>query len=257
MLLDCSSIDSTIASLERIFRLNAQTIRAVVANYNPDEYKASHPADTRWLWEILPEVLCCHGGMLRNPDTAYWFHGTRVLHPERLKEIGLRTLHQHIDQIWTDLFQFAGQWINQQEWDTFRNGVETTDSHESSERYRRRLANLSDTGPHAVLVRESLLDNERFASCNYLEEPESIADICESFMHHYRHDLLGMFHSHSVSCIVKFIAPCDRPALVGKALSYVWCTIHSEPCVTCNTCFESNGNPVLPAAIESIEIVTV
>jgi hypothetical protein len=149
MTLDCSSIDSALASLEAIFSLDHSRIRSAIARYDPDEYIAAHPCDERRLREILPEVICANGGQLRYPDVVYWFHGTRLLRPEGVKSMGLRTLHDHIDAIWEDLFRLAGQWINQKQWEAFRRHVETADQSESSERYRRRIANFSDTGPHA------------------------------------------------------------------------------------------------------------
>lgn len=251
--LDCSNIESTLSSLEAILGLNGQVIREVVNSFNCDAYSTAHPHDHRHLREIFPDLLRERGATERSPDVVCWFHGTRVLNPDTISTLGLLSLHQRIDQIWEDLFRLAQIWVSQETWQTFRSQVETTDSLESSDRHRQRLSNASDRGPHAVLIRDAIADHDRFDGVDYLSAPETIEDLCESFETRCHHDLLGKFKRESIPCIVKFQDRCRRDDLVGVALSYLWCSYHGQPCITCNACFDSDADIVLATAI--VEIV--
>ena len=154
--LDCSSIESTISSLETILRLNSEDIQNAITSFNCTTYSIEHPHDHRHLREILPDLLRDRGATACNPDVVYWFHGTRVLDVAPIRSFGLRPLHQQIEQIWEDLFRLAQPWISQEDWQAFRHQVETTDPLESSTRHRQRLNNTADGGPHAVLIRDAI-----------------------------------------------------------------------------------------------------
>lgn len=251
--LDCSNIESTTSSLESILGLNRQVIREVVESFNCDAYSRSHPHDHRHLKEILPDLLRDQGATVHNPDVVYWFHGTRVLAPDTILALGLLSLHQRIEQIWEDLFQLAQTWVNREEWQRFRTCVEKTDTIRSSVLHRQRISNTTDGGPHAVLIRDALIAPNRFNGVNYLSAPETIEDLCESFKSHYRHDLLDKFQKNSIPCIVKFEGRCRSNDLVGVALSYLWCSLHKEPCATCNTCFDGDMDSIPKTAIVRID----
>ncbi|MBI2811611.1 MAG: hypothetical protein HYX67_12410, partial [Candidatus Melainabacteria bacterium] len=188
--LDCSSIDSTISSLDTILGMNGEVIREVVNSFDCDAYSKLHPHDHRRLKEILPALLSDQGAIMHNPDVVCWFHGTRVLNPDTIRTLGLLSLHQRIEQIWEDLFQLAQTWVNREEWQRFRTLVETTDNNDSSALHRQRIVNTADRGPHAVLIRDALIYPDRFDGVDYLSAPETIEDLCESFKSHYPHDLL-------------------------------------------------------------------
>ncbi|WP_173045097.1 hypothetical protein [Nitrospira sp. KM1] len=173
--------------------------------------------------------------------------------PETIRTVGLISLQQRIPQIWQDLFDLARDWVSEEQWQSFRAQVETQDHHESSVRFRNRMHNVFDGGPHAVLIRDAIADHARFDGVDYLSAPETIEDLCESFKIHNQRDLLGKFQTESVPCIVKFQDQCRRDDLVGVALSYLWCTSHGEPCLTCNACLEGDRNTIPADAIIEVE----
>ena len=251
-ILDCSNIDSAITSLEPLLGLSNKTIREILVAFDSQAYSNAHPDDSRHLKEFLPVLLRQQGASNNNPDFAYWFHGTRVLDPGTLG-LGLKPLNQQIDQLWQDLFQLAQSWVDGKEWQAFRVKVETVDPLESSKLFRRRLSNSIDWGPHAVLIRDSIATPDPDVEWNYLSGPETITDLCDSFLCHYGQDLLAKFREQSVPCIVKFKDRCHRTDLVGNALAYVYSALHNEPFFTCNACFESEGKAVPSDAIVDVE----
>ncbi len=255
LILDCASFDSTLASLEAIIGLPCQTILGTISALGCDQFSRDHPNDYRNLKEILVDVLSQRGGRLQVPEQIHWFHGTRVLQPDTLR-VGIYPLNQHIDRIWQDLFGLARRWVTEDQWNSFRTAVETSDAGNGSVRYRHRLGDQADWGPHAVLVRDALVIPEKFDGVGYLNTPETIEDICLSFSQYFSHNLLAVFQEASRPCIVKFRDGQLRPDAVGAAASYIWCIARSEPCVQCNTCYEANGRPIAGREILDVEIIS-
>jgi hypothetical protein len=220
--------------------------------FDCDAYAHSHPNDHRQLKYVLPELLCGQGGLQQEPTTTFWFHGTRVLGQSSLSQ-GLNPLNLQLDQIWTDLFQLAAQWIREDEWHDFRNTIEHACALESSSMYRHRLAVSADWGPHAVLIRDALIHPNRFSGVDYLRAPEIIEDICRSFEGHFGYDLLAEFQHYSHPCIVKFRNEQSCPNAPGIALSYLWCWTHEQDCTSCNTCFETTNGKIPSNSIAEVE----
>lgn len=250
--LDCQSLDSTLESLHHIFRLPVSKISTLIESFDCDAYAEAHPNDCRKLKEILPELLCDHGGSRRSPTIVYWFHGTRALSESSLAK-GLNPLNLQFDQICEDLYSLAMCWIDHSQWQVFKNGVVQGDGLESSQRIRRRLAFKDDWGPHGVLVRDALIQPSRFSAVNYLYAPETIEDICESFEKHFGHDLLAQFIRASRPYIVKIKEEPPRHDVIGSALAYLWCWLRDEDCTMCNTCLDSVSTIIPPGAIVEIQ----
>lgn len=188
------------------------------------------------------------------PEQIYWFHGTRVIRPDSLRD-GIYPLNQQIEQIWQDLFKLAQCWASENQWQAFRQAVETTDAGEGSVRYRNRMSHQADWGPHAVLVRDALVIPDRFCGVDYLNVPETIEDICLSFSRYFPYDLLTAFQGASRPCIVKFRDRQPRSDAVGAAASYIWCMARNESCIRCNTCYEANARPIAATEILDVEII--
>ena len=254
-ILDCNSFDSTVVSLGAIFGLSRETILDTVAGFDCDRFSQDYPNDHRNLKEILPDLLSKPGGSPNVPEQINWFHGTRVLLPDSLRK-GIYPLNEQIDQIWQDLFGLARRWVTEDEWNSFRIAVEARDGDDGSVNHRHRLGHQADWGPHAVLVRDALVNPERFEGVDYLKAPETIEDICSSFLSHFAHNLLAVFQEASHPCIVKFRDRQPRPDAIGAAAAYIWCIARNESCVLCNTCYEANGRPIPRTEILDVEIVS-
>ena len=252
VVLDCSTFETTVASLETICALPRAKIIEIINLYDPATFSREYPQDYRTLKEVFHILLENNGAKIISPDYICWFHGTHVLNPETLKD-GIRPLNQQIDQIWEDLFSIAKEWVEKEKWTDFRNRVESTDPGDSSQKIRNRLTDKSDWGPHGVLVRDALMNVDRFGGIDYLNMPETIEDICESFSNYFAQDLLSEFKKASVSCVVKFKDNQKRPDAIGAAMNYVWCTVKNESCLKCNTCFDGK-NEILDENILDIKV---
>ncbi len=184
------------------------------------------------------------------------FHGTRTLSDSSLAK-GLNPLNLQFDQICEDLYVLARHWIDHSQWQGFKNGVVQGDGLESSQRIRHRLTFKDDWGPHAVLVRDALIQPSRFSAVNYLRAPETIEDICESFEKHFGHDLLARFIRASRPYIVKIKEEPPRHDVVGSALAYLWCWLREEDCTMCNTCLDSTSTIIPPSSIVEIQEISL
>ena len=83
----------------------------------------------------------------------------------------------------------------QHEWETFRRAVETTHTGDDANLYRMKTRDILHWGPHAVLVRDVLINPERFESVDYLNTPEIVEDI--SFCFRERTNAISYRHSNS------------------------------------------------------------
>jgi len=244
-----------LVSLESILGLPRQTILDTISALDCDQFSRDNPNDYRNLKEILVDVLSQRGGRLHVPEQIHWFHGTRALQPDSLR-VGIYPLNEQIDRIWQDLFRLASRWVTEDQWNSFRTALETGDADDGSVSYRHRLGDQADWGPHAVLVREALVNPDKFLAVDYLKTPETIEDICLSFSSHFSRNLLTVFQQASHPCIVKFRDGQPRPDAIGAAAAYIWCIARNEPCVLCNTCYEANGRPIPRSEILDVQIVS-
>lgn len=247
--LNCKTFDLTLHSIETLVGLSRKIILETIKGFDCNQFSQEHADDSRKLKEILPELLSQRGATIQVPDQIYWFHGTRVLQPDSLRA-GLYPLDRQIDRIWDDLFGLAQRWVSQDQWNAFRGKVETTNS-----RVSHRLKFKEDQGPHAVLVRDVLIEPNRFESVDYLDCPEIIKDICGSFDEGFGKDLLKLFRDSSHPCIVTFLDDQPRNDAIGAATTYIWCIARNEDCLLCNTCYEANGRVISKTAIIDVEVM--
>lgn len=248
-ILNCRSFDSTLDSLEALVGLPREAILETIRGFDCNQFSQEHPDDSRKLKEILPELLSRRGATIQVPEQIHWFHGTRTLEPDSLRA-GLYPLDQQIDRIWHDLFGLARRWVSEDQWNSFRREVETTNG-----MVGHRLKFKEDQGPHAVLVRDVLIEPSRFESEDYLDCPNIINDICSSFGTKFGKDLLKLFRDSSYPCIVTFSDDQPRDDAIGVATTYVQCIARDEDCLRCNTCYEANGKGIAMTSIIDVEVV--
>lgn len=257
MILDCSSRQSTQLSLGKILDIPSTHLLEKLLAFDLDQFCLEHQSDGRKPAVILLEEVFNVDAHTRIPESISWFHGTRVLNPESFRTNGIRTLSNQLDQIWIDLFSIVVYSINQQEWEAFRRAMETTHPGHSANLYRMKTRDILHWGPHAVLVRDVLVNPERFESVDYLNSPEIVEDICLCFQERHGRDLLPAFQQQSHACIVKFNDNTPRPDSVPIALHYLYCTTQNRDLFPgCNTCFDGNGHLIQPHQIIEIEAIS-
>ncbi|HYM88690.1 MAG TPA: hypothetical protein VES92_06190 [Nitrospiraceae bacterium] len=257
MILDCSSRQSTQLSLGQILDISSTHLLEALSHFNLDQFCVEHQSDDRKPGVILLEEVFNVAAHARIPESISWFHGTRVINPGSFRSNGIRPLSKQLDQIWIDLFSIAGHYVNQQEWETFRRAVETTHPSHSANLYRMKTRDILHWGPHAVLVRDVLVNPERFESVDYLNTPEIVEDISLCFHERHGRDLLPAFQQQSYACIVKFNDNTPRPDSVPIALHYLYCITQNRDLFPgCNTCFDGNGHLIQPHQTIEIEVIS-
>lgn len=257
MILDCSSRTSTQLSLGKILDTPSTHLLEKLLSFDLDQFCPEHQSDDRKPGVILLEEVFNVDAHANIPESISWFHGTRVLNPESFLTNGIRTLSNQLDQIWIDLFSIVVHSINQQEWKAFRKDVETTQPGHYAELYRMKTRDILHWGPHAVLVRDVLVNPEMFESVDYLNSPEIVEDISLCFHERYGRDLLPAFQQPSHACVVKFSDNTPRPDSVPIALHYLYCITQNRDLFPgCNTCFDGNGHLIQPHQIIEIEVIS-
>jgi hypothetical protein len=257
MILDCSSLQSTQQSLEKIIEIPSTGMLEALSHFDLDQFCVEHQSDDRKPGAILLEEVFNVDAGTKIPESISWFHGTRVINPESFRVNGIRPLSNQLDQIWIDLFSIVDHYVHQQEWETFREAVETTHPGYSANDYRMKTQDILHWGPYAVLVRDVLVNPTKFESVDYLNTPEIIEDIGRCFHERTGDDLLSAFQQRSHACIIKFNDNTPIPDSVPIALHYLYCiTQNIDLFPGCNTCFDGNGHPIEANHIIAIEVIS-
>ena len=94
---------------------------------------------------------------------------------------------------------------------------------------------------------------EDVGSVEYLETPEIIQDICNSFCEMFGENLLTLFKQSSRPCIVTFTDSGARLNALHKAIYYLYVKYRDEDLVLCNTCFDGEGKAISKEQIVRVE----
>ena len=153
------------------------------------------------------------------------------------------------ERIWTFLGRLASEWVTAAEWARFRKNMG------GSGAWAYQLKTNQMDGPFSFLCREVIFTPKDFIHHDYLNIPEIIEDICNSFEEMFGHSLRHKFVAATKPCIVKFRSSKPRPDALGKALMYIHTHAKSdgEGLFLCNTCFENEGNVITPNDILRID----
>ncbi len=244
-ILDCTSVESTYRSFERILQLSRTDIDSIFNDFDLAEHFTANPKDDRRPGEILLEIFSHQGCETKEPDETYWFHATRIPHSEKFAD-GIRPLHAQLEHIWKFLFTLVSDTFQERDWMQFRIKLETQHDSHHAHIYRIRTEGDIDSGPFGLLLREVAINPEEFGSVDYLAVPEIIEDICISFGEIYGEDLLEKFEQKTRPCIVTFSESEANPKALHKAIEYIYSEFCDEPKDGCNTTYNGMGN-VIPA----------
>ena len=250
--LNCETIDSTYSSFEAILDLPKEKIDQTFDDFDFEKYCTENAYDGKSCGELVFNQFSMNYSDIYIPTEIYWFHGTRAL-PTIKFEDGIRPLNEIIDQIWDNLFSLASHTVSISQWHAFRSSLESDLPGEIANRYRARINNQDDCGPHGVLVKEFLLRAPELDVVDYLRSPETIEDICSVFQEKFGKDLFYLFNQASKPCIVSFRDSFHGEGALYRAIYYLYSKFKGyELDHNCNTCFSSN-----PTAIPRCQIVSI
>jgi len=153
---------------------------------------------------------------------AHYFHGTRTTDPDAFQRCGILPLDAAIEQIWTTLHDLVRGECSPVQWEEFRQSVERDAGGHDGFLYRLKTRDQLHHGPHAVLVRDILLDASAHGGHDYLKCPEIVQDIARCYRSASGVDLETRFRAASVPCIVTFrLTRIDPARAIAAACWYL------------------------------------
>ena len=252
MILDCSTLETTLASLEPLLGMRADQIRdrLMAPELNPANESLLKGDITIKLLEAFPG---------RTDDWPYtciaWFHLTRTCDLKRFRE-GLKPLPHVIDQIWADLRAACDKEGIVLEWQELRDWVETESTGHYAKLYRLKQE-PGMQGPFGMLLLESAT-HESPGDNHYLRCPETIEDICKEFKARTGIDLIDAYQKNTKPVVVKFLdqAPCAEcsEAAIYYAYGSLW---NQEYGSGWNVYFDGDGNSVPASMIASVDYIGI
>jgi hypothetical protein len=254
--LDCSDLDTALSSVADIVGVNALELRRAIVTY--DESRFNDYSEDPYV-RMPREVLADLGRDLDSAsiDGAYFFHGTRLIDLQGVRQAGLFPLDQMVERIWSMLFELVNDVCGESDWERVRADLEAHGGDHDGWLYRTKTRDTASSfGPFAVLVREVLFNSGDLGNHSYLDCPEVVQDIARAFERSFRIDAEERFRAASHPVIVKFGNTMGRVELLRPALWYVFTMVRDgEVTSNANGGFDGKGSAVVPEDIVSIEIV--
>ena len=246
--LDCDTPDTALKSASAILNIRADELLCRLRCFNFDS--VSEDEKRRHDYETLLILHCLGIGLddLPTPAMVHWFHATRVPADTTFQD-GILPLLMVRERIWTFLGSLASEWVTAADWARFRNNMGGS----GASAYQLKTNRMD--GPCGFLCRDAILIPENFSVRNYLNIPESIAHICDSFEEMFKHSLRQTFVAATKPCIVKFRSSKPRRAALETALMYIHkhAKNDGERLYLGNTCFDNEGNVIAPNDILRID----
>jgi hypothetical protein len=236
-ILDCESIDSTYASMEKILSIERPRLEELLGNLDLEEERGRAGSSTPG--EILLHAVMSHGAAEPKFDRTCWFHLSRT-HPRNTFSRGLLPLNEAMPHIWGLLLMLLPEDFPLEKWYGFAKNPPLR-------LHPGRLQDSETWGPFALLPREAVLSPGDSGSLGSLETPEIVGDICAALQEEHGIDLLPTYRRSTRPCIVKFIGEETGPEHLGTALHY----LHGELTdgripAGCRAHFDAGGRGIPP-----------
>lgn len=247
-ILNCHTFEATLSSLSGIVEIDPGTLSAKLASFDGDDFPGDPP---EYLWHKIV-------GEDRQSTGSYWYHLTRTADPDSFRSVGIQSLGQMIDQIWSLIFALIGDRQTLRDKTEFRERLTAGKIRSDyAQLFGMKVNDPLHWGPFGILVRELAFKSKEVGAHDYFQAPEIIEDICVCHSEQFGGNLLGDFYEQSKPYIIKFRGHDDRPDALRAALMYLWTKIHGEPLgFNCSTGFCGYGARVEPELILDVELVT-
>lgn len=222
MILDCSSLETTLSSLEPLLGRSAEQIRhqLLAPDLNPaNEMLAKGDISNVLLWAFP------HRTDVWPYTSIAWFHLTRTSDLQRYRH-GLKPVTHVIDQIWAELKAAGDKEGIALEWQDLRDWVETKTSGRFAELYRLKQK-PGMQGPFGMLLLESA-SHERPGDNHYLHCPETIEDICKEVKARTGIEIMDTYQKNTRPAVVKFLDQKPCAECVEAAIFYAYGVLWSQ-----------------------------
>ena len=248
--LDCEDIETTLISLENIYKIKRGDIKFFLINLNLDEYYKTDnrlpPGDI-----VTLTLFEKNFGLLKNKiDYVYWFHLTRTFKKNTFPE-GIKPLGDVLDDIWNlvlNIFKDSKY---------YKNILELKNAHVIDFQYDMKTKDSLHWGPFAILIKEIAFKAKEAGNHDYLKTPEIIKDICNGYYEKYKETIYDEVTNSLFPCIVKFKSSKRTGRdCIEAAMYYLYCKFHNEDLSrNSNTCFDAENSVIPPENILKIEFL--
>lgn len=249
--LDCQSVDSTFGCVCWILNISRPQLETILDDIENIEFPGSVPLD-----HLMREAVTSRAPICHLPTNCFWFHATRADETASFETEGIRPLPEQLEKIWDFLRPLASQ-LSDQEWQEFRQGMETTNPHHHAYLYRLKvLETKHQHGPFAFLVRDAAVGRGWNGHHDYLRIPELTEDIIRCLADTLGLDIRDQYWQATNPCIVKFSTEFEDRCL-APALTYLY-AVHRglKQTVDCNDNYQSGGKPVPASSVVDVEWLT-
>ncbi|NRS14938.1 hypothetical protein HP398_00635 [Brevibacillus sp. HB1.4B] len=253
-ILDCHNVKSTYESVEQITAVSKSKIKDFFEKVgNLELYYIDHPHCSKSGDEVLFELFQKQHNPELVYDAVYWFHLSRTRSSETFKE-GIKPLGLILEEIWSFLYSLIEVDFSEREWLNFKNDIITKHAGNGSFLYNLKTTDEFHWGPYAMLVHEiAYCCSNDLKNHDYLEIPEVVADICNTFEDVHGRNLRELFLNSTSSYVIKFISHESDIAYLKSALYYLYKKYFNEALNGANNAsFDAKGRVILPDSIVDV-----
>ncbi|WP_218689888.1 hypothetical protein [Psychrobacter sp. BF1] len=186
MLLDCSTFDTALSSICKIFDVTEVKILRVLSKVINDEEKEIKEILDDIYFSVISEI-----GIPNNTFEVLWFHGTRVKDINSFHEYGILTKKAMYPKLCIMLKSLSGGLVAS---GSYINNVSVSAK-----------SNINDEGPFAFMIR-CLAIAAPDSYHNYTQVPELVEDIAGSLLGENYYQLVSRFQNSTIPCLVSFTA---------------------------------------------------
>jgi hypothetical protein len=247
-LLDCSSFDTALHSLSELLGSPADALKRELTEAEIDWGNTELSSEEQLIHLLGFESR----DSLPAPDRIRWFHATRAPKGSAFAE-GILPTGEALPKLFDLLGEIAGQWSAPEEWERFKDSIQTGSSQYAVQLRRKRGDKNAWGGPFAFLVRDAALghvgDHQMF-----WDVPETVKDLCATYEEQFGHSLLEAYQAGTQPCLVNFIRPGNWPGAVFAALNYAHRQATGlDHSFRCNQNFASDNKTIPAEWIDRIE----
>lgn len=187
------------------------------------------------------------------PECIHYFHGTRVMDPDRFEIEGLWPLEMVLDAIWDAIVALVPE-VRPRGLARLREDM--TSGMAGPHTYALRTRSERERGPYAHLVRDALEHPEAYSSVDYLSGAEIAVDICAAVRERFGIDAPSRWMKATVPCIVEFTSQSEHvQGALASALWYGHAGLDAERTRHANWCFDGCGEAVPAASVLVVDVI--
>lgn len=243
--LDCETRESTITSLCEGFSCDESTLSSTLRGLDLESIYNNQRPDIpaeEYVYEYIVNNINEHQTL----EGTYFFHFTRVEKETDFNE-GILPLGLLEDRLWNMLLSLPYDDL------TLANLKSMKTDNSLDFQYQFKTGDKNMWGPFGMLIKESIYYADEIGLHNYLDIPEIIEDICNSYEKKFGTSIIDVICKSLVPVTVKFISTQQSGNYIAYALCYAYNIVRElPPSSLSNFGFDGNGEGIPHSSIESV-----